>query len=83
MSTRRKAVIYTAVIFLMLLSIWAFGILGPIFVSLVLEGIAWWLKKREKKKEMLTKCLTLCENKVTMPVVIRVKRQVKANFLSL
>ena len=61
MSTRRKAVIYTAVIFLMLLSIWAFGILGPIFVSLVLEGIAWWLKKREKKKEMLTKCLTLCE----------------------
>ena len=55
MSTRRKAAIYTAVIILMLLSIWALGILGPIFVSLVLEGIAWWLKKREKKKEIKVK----------------------------
>lgn len=41
--------LYTAVIILMLLSIWALGILGPILVSLVLEGIAWWLKKRENK----------------------------------
>lgn len=55
MSTRRKAAIYTAVIILMLLSIWALGILGPICVSLVLEGIAWWLKKREKKKEIEVK----------------------------
>ena len=55
MSTRRKAAIYTAVIILMLLSIWALGILGPIFVSFVLEGIAWWLKKREKKKEIKVK----------------------------
>lgn len=55
MPTRRKAAIYTAVIILMLLSIWALGILGPIFVSLVLEGIAWWLKKREKKKEIKVK----------------------------
>jgi hypothetical protein len=48
MSTRRKAAIYTAVIILMLLSILALGILGPFLVSLVFEGIAWWLKKREK-----------------------------------
>lgn len=50
MSTRRKAAIYTAVIILMLLSIWALGILGPILVSLVLEGIAWWMKKKNNKK---------------------------------
>ena len=49
MSTKRKAVIYTAVIILMLRSIWVLGIIGPIIVSLVLEGIAWWLKKRENK----------------------------------
>lgn len=49
----RKASIIVGVIFIMILSIFVLGIFGPILVSLALELLARWAKKKYKKEQQL------------------------------